>query len=147
MNDVIVPDANVFLEMIYGRPLRAISKRLLTFAIKDEIRLLAPSLLLDEITEVLCGNMDNTDDIRRHFLFLEQLIHKNVLLIAVPTLTVRMKAFEIARCGNPKSGYPELGDSLYHALAIANDAVFLTNDARHVAKVGYLGHVKKLAEY
>ncbi len=29
-----------------------------------------------------------------------------------------MKAIEIARTGNPKSGYPELTDSLYHALAI-----------------------------
>ncbi len=147
MNDVIVPDANVFLEIIYGRPLQGVARLLLTQAIKGEIRLLAPSLLLDEITEVLCGNLDNMTDIRRHLLFLEQLIHKNVLLIAVPTLAVRMKAIETARIGNPKSGYPELGDSLYHALAIINDAVFLTNDARYVAKARHLGHVKKLAEY
>ena len=46
-----------------------------------------------------------------------------------------------------ESGYPELSDSLYHALAIVNDAVFVTNDSKHAAKVNRFGHVKKLADY
>jgi predicted nucleic acid-binding protein len=147
MNNVIVPDANVFLELIYRRRLQAAAEKMLSHAIADEIQLVAPSLLLDEITEVLCGNLDDLLKVQQHLLFLEQLITQKVLLIVVPSPVVRMKAIEIARTGNSKSGYPELSDSLYHALAILNDAVFITNDARHISKVKNLGHVAKLADY
>ncbi len=147
MNKIIVPDANIFLEMIYGRPLQATARQLLSHAITNEIQLVAPSLLLDEITEVLCGNLDHLQKVQQHLLFLEQLVNEKVLLIVVPSLAIRMKAIEIARTGNPKSGYPELSDSLYHALAIVNDAIFVTNDSKHVAKVNRFGHVEKLADY
>ena len=32
-----------------------------------------------------------------------------------------------------ESGYSELSDSLYYALAIVNGAIFVTNDFKHVA--------------
>ena len=147
MNNIVVPDANVFLEMIYGRPLQRTVRQLISHAIGSEIQLVAPSLLLDEITEVFCGNLDDLLEVRKHLLYLEQLVNKKVLLIVVPNLAIRMKAIEIARTGSPKSGYPELSDSLYHALAIAYDAIFVTNDSKHVAKVSKFGHVEKLAEY
>jgi len=147
MNNIIVPDANVFLEMIYGRQLQAMARQLISHAIANEIQLVAPSLLLDEITEVLCGNLDNLQKVQQHLLYLEQLVNEKILLVVVPSLAIRMKAIEIARTGNPKSGYPELSDSLYHALAIVNDAIFVTNDFKHVAKVNRFGHVEKLADY
>jgi predicted nucleic acid-binding protein len=75
------------------------------------------------------------------------LLNEKALLVVVPNLAIRMKAIEIARTGNPKSGYPELSDSLYHALAIVNDAIFITNDFKHVANVNRFGHVEKLADY
>ena len=147
MNNIIVPDANVFLEMIYGRSLQMTARQLISHAIDSEIQLVAPSLILDEITEVFCGNLDDPQVIQQHLLYLEQLVKKEALLIVVPSLAVRMKAIEIARTGNPKGGYPELSDSLYHALAIVNDAIFVTNDSKHVAKVKGFGHVEKLANY
>jgi predicted nucleic acid-binding protein len=147
MNNIIVPDANVFLEMIYGRSLQTTARLLISHAIATEIQLVAPSLFLDEITEVCCGNLDDLQKVRQHLLYLEQLVNEKALLIVVPSLDIRMKAIEIARTGNPKSGYPEFSDSLYHALAIVNDAIFVTNDARHVAKVNKFGHVEKLADY
>jgi predicted nucleic acid-binding protein len=147
MNNIIVPDANVFLEMIYRRSLQRTARQLISHAIASEIQLVAPSLFLDEITEVFCGNLDDLQKVRQHLLYLEQLVNKKALLIVVPSLAIRMKAIEIARTGNPKSGYPELSDSLYHALAIENDAIFVTNDSKHVAKVNRFGHVEKLADY
>ena len=104
-------------------------------------------MFLDEITEVFCGNLDDLQKVRQHLLYLEQLVKEKALLIVVPSLAIRMKAIEIARTGNPKSGYPEFSDSLYHALAIVNDAIFVTNDSKHVAKVNKFGHVEKLADY
>ncbi len=147
MTNILVPDANVFLEMIYGRSLQMTARQLISHAITNEILLVAPSLLLDEIAEVLCGNLDDLKEVRQHLLYLERLVNEKALLIVVPNLAIRMKAIEIARTGNLKSGYPELSDSLYHALAIVNDAIFITNDSKHVAKVSRFGHVEKLADY
>lgn len=141
-----VLDANVFLEYIFGRPLQHISRRLIERAIRKQIRLIVPSLLLDEVTEVLCGNLERSRDIQLHLQYLDHLARELAINIIVPNNRVRMRAIEIARCGNPKSGYPELTDSLYHALAILNDAVFVTNDIRHMRKVSQFGHIMKLAD-
>jgi predicted nucleic acid-binding protein len=147
MNNIIVPDANVYLEMIFGRSLQMTARQLISHAIAGEIQLVAPSLFLDEITEVFYGNLDDRQKVQQHLLYLEQLVNRKSLLIVVPSLAIRMKAIEIARTGNPKSGYPELSDSLYHALAIVNEAIFVTNDSKYVAKVNKFGHVEKLADY
>ncbi len=57
--NLYVPDANVFLEHIYARPLQETSKKLIRDAVLERIQLAVPCLLLDEITEVLCGNMES----------------------------------------------------------------------------------------
>ncbi|MBW2663233.1 MAG: hypothetical protein JRD93_14880 [Deltaproteobacteria bacterium] len=57
MNNIIVPDANVFLEIIYGRQLQATARQLISHAIANEIQLVAPSLLLErEIRKVVILN-------------------------------------------------------------------------------------------
>ena len=144
-NNHYVLDANVFLEYIYGRPLKHHSQQLIKDAILKKIKILIPSILLDEVTEVLCGNLDDIEDVQKHLNYIEHLAKEEVINIVVPNCDVRMKAIEIARTGNPKSGYPELTDSLYHALAILNGAVFVTNDKKHVSKVKQFGHIQKLS--
>ena len=147
MNNIIVPDANVFLEMIYSRSLQMTARQLISHAIANEIQLVAPSVFLDEITEVFCGTLEDLQKVQQHLHYLEQLVNEKALLIVVPSHAIRMKAIQIARTGNSKSGYPELSYSLYHALAILNDAIFVTNDSKHVAKVLKFGHVEKLVDY
>ncbi len=117
-NNSYVLDANVFLEYIYDRLFKEHSKKILQDAILGKIQILVPSQLLDEITEVLCGNIDNLEKVKKHLEYIEKLTKQEVLHIIVPNTDVRMKAIEIARTGNPKGGYPEITDSLYHALAI-----------------------------
>ena len=119
-NNRYVPDANVFLEYIYGRPLQNNAKQILKDAILEQIQIIVPSLVLDEITEVLCGNLDDIklDDIKEvehHLRYIEKLAKQEILQIVVPNIKVRIKAIEMARTGNKKSGYPELTDCLYHA--------------------------------
>ena len=143
-NKKFVLDANVFLEYIFGRSLRNNSQQLIKDAILNKIEIIVPSLLLDEITEVLCGNLDNIEDVKKHLKYIEHLATEGAISIIVPNCNVRMKAIEIARTGNRKSGYPELTDSLYHALAILNGAIFITNDKKHINKVKKFGHIQNL---
>ncbi len=146
-NDRYVLDANVFLEYIYSRDLKEHSKKIIEDAILRKIQILAPSLLLDEITEVLCGNLDNLEEAEYHLKYIEKLAKQGAIQIFVPNTEVRMKAIEIAMTGNSKSDYLELTDSLYHALAILNDAVFITNDLKHISKAKKFSHIEELSEY
>ncbi len=146
-NRSYVLDANIFLEYIFNRTLQGKAKKILQDAILEQIQIIVPSLILDEITEVLCGNMNNITDVELHLKYIEKMAEAGVLNIIVPNCKTRMKAVELARTGNIKSGYPELTDCLYHALAIINDAIFITNDKRHISKVLHFGHIAKLSDY
>lgn len=57
------------------------------------------------------------------------------------------RAETIARHGNKKAGYPSLQDSLYHALAIATDGIFVTADRRHLDKTKNFKHAISLQEW
>jgi hypothetical protein len=54
--------------MIYGRSLQTTARQLISHAIASEIQLVAPSLFLDEITEVFCGNLDDLQKVRQYLL-------------------------------------------------------------------------------
>ena len=146
-NNQYVLDANVFLEYIYCRSLHDNAKQILKDAILEQIQIIVPSLVLDEITEVLCGNLDDIKEVERHLKYIEKLAKQEILQIVVPNTEVRMKAIELARIGNEKSGYPELTDCLYHALAILSNAIFITNDKKHISKVKEFGHIQELSCY
>ena len=146
-NNQYVLDANVFLEYIYCRSLQEKAKQILQDAILERIQIIVPSLALDEITEVLCGNLNDILKIKRHLTYIKKLADEEVLNIVVPNIDVRIKAIEMARIGNKKSGYPEFTDSLYHSLAILNNAIFITNDKKHISKVKSFGHIQELSCY
>jgi len=146
-NKLYVLDANVFLEYIFDRSLCEISKQIIRGAILEEIEIILPSLMLDEITEVLCANLNSIEELESHLRYIEKLAKEEIIKIVVPNTEVRMKAIEIARVGHKKSGYPELTDSLYHSLAILNNAVFITNDKKYISKVKSIGHIQELSWY
>ncbi len=142
-----VLDTNVFLEYIYDRSLQNIAKQIMQDGILEKIQIIIPSLVLDEITEVLCGNMDDVANVKKHLQYVEKITKAKILNITVPNTNIRMKAIELARSGNKKSDYPELTDCLYHSLAIMSNAVFITNDQKHIAKVKHFGSIMELSAY
>lgn len=100
-------DANVFLEYIYGRELQDIARQLISQAIIGKVEIIIPSLALDEISEVLCGNMNDIEQVTHHLRYLEKLVLEGILKIVVPTTKIRVQAIRMARHGNKKRGYPE----------------------------------------
>ena len=88
--------------------------------------------------------MNDLDQVATHLHYLEELIEEGILKVVVPTTKVRLQAIGMARHGSKKSGYPEFTDSLYHALAILNEATFITNDKKHYAKVKSFGYIRVL---
>jgi len=146
-NKIYVLDANVFLEYMFNRSLQEKSRDIIRDSILENIEIILPSLVLDEITEVLCGTVNDINIVDRHLRYIEKLAKEEIVKIVVPNTDVRMKAVEIATAGNKKSGYPEFTDSLYHSLAIMNKAVFITNDKKYISKVKSFGHIQELSRY
>jgi predicted nucleic acid-binding protein len=91
--------------------------------------------------------MDNLVNIECHLKYYEKLTHSGIINIVVPNSEIRIRAIELARVGKKKSGYAEFTDCLYHALAIENNAIFITNDQRHISKMKDFGHIVGLRDY
>ena len=71
----------------------------------------------------------------------------NVVTYEKPSTLTWLKAEEIARSGNTKSGFPSMYDSIYQALAIEHNGIFITADKKHYEKAKKHGHVLLLNEW
>ena len=67
--------------------------------------------------------------------------------VAEPDREDLILAETIARTPAPGGGYPDLFDSIYHAMAINRRGTFVTADRRHAAKAASFGAVKLLADW
>ncbi len=56
------------------------------------------------------------------------------------------QALQIASLGHRKSGYPSIYDTIFHAIAIVDEATMVTADRRYFRKVEKLGHIILLEE-
>ncbi len=141
-----VIDANVPFEYIFEREQKEKTVEILRKAASEEILLIAPSIIGDEIANVLHGCFKDVGDIEKHLEFMEKLVESQIITVVIPNRSTYLKAIEICRDGNEKSGYPSLSDSIYHALAIENEATFITSDGRHYSKAKQFGHIELLKE-
>ena len=69
------------------------------------------------------------------------------LRLLEPSRQVMTLAETIASTGHEKSGFPDVYDSIYHALALELSATFVTADRRHFAKAKQFGHMELLSEW
>jgi len=138
MIDRVVLDSNVLIKLFKEEHDSHHAKALLTMLLEKEISIIAPQLLVTETIDVCLYEKVATIDLLNNF-FSALLVEA----IELPKMSVRLfkKACELVDCGHPKSGYPSINDSLYHAYAITYDAVFITADKRHEAKTRGLGGI------
>jgi predicted nucleic acid-binding protein len=64
-----------------------------------------------------------------------------------PSAEELKKAEAIATMKTPAYGFPQLKDSIYHAMAIMRGGTFLTADRRHFERTRELGGIQLLADW
>ena len=63
------------------------------------------------------------------------------MTVVIPNLSIWKKTQDITRDGHKNSGFPSMYDSIYHAMAIEADGVFVTADKKHFAKTKQHGNI------
>lgn len=142
MNGIIV-DANVVAKTLIDEIDSAQALALLRTCVTTKIPLSAPELLKYELVQV---GLKKQLDLQQLINLLENSIITLITLQA-PSQIIWHKAGEIAQQGHVKSGYPSIYDSIYHAMAIVNNGLFVTADKRHYQKAQHFGHIALLADW
>jgi predicted nucleic acid-binding protein len=140
---IVVPDASVFNKLFLDEPDRHHAADLFAHCIKAEIDLMAPDILRYEVMSVAMR-------FGIPFAFVHDIldIHRSAgLRLIEPSLKVLQRAETIATSGHEKSGYPDLHDSIYHALALELGGIFVTADRRHFAKARAFGGIALLENW
>ncbi len=140
---MIVVDASVFAKLLIEEPDSHLVRSRISAAIEARENLLAPTLLIQEALLVALrwsvstlATLDMVEALKAAGFAFEEPKRREYEL-----------ACDIARHGNPKSGYPQLQDAIYHAMAIARGGVLVTADRRHIAKAASFGSLKLLADW
>ncbi len=136
-----VIDSSVFNKLYLDEADRDKSQQLFIQAAESDVKLLAPDLLYLEVinTAQRCGVPIDS---------VVGLLDAQQYLIDIRAVnnTERKKAIEILANGHVKSGYSSIYDALFHAMALCNNAVFVTADNRHYTKTKMLGNICLLSK-
>lgn len=88
-----------------------------------------------------CMRVKETTDAETVCHFFKELMAFNLSFVPLTGALID-KTLAITKDGHEKSGYPTFNDSMYHAIAITEDALFITADKRHYEKTSQLGNIK-----
>lgn len=136
-----VIDSSVFNKLYLDEADRDKAQQLFIQAAEGDVMLLAPDLLYLEVVNTAqhCGvPIESVVDLLEAQQYL--------LDMRAVTDEERKQAIKIIANGHAKSGYPSIYDALFHAMALCNNAIFITADKRHYAKTQSLGSIGLLSE-
>lgn len=142
-NRIVVPDANVFVKLLYPEPDSEEAKVFFKTCASTNTKLVAPELFKYEIAEVTRYRQESL----AKTLDLFDMFDRALLTVSAPDRETWLLAEKITHKGHMNSGFPTIYDSIYHALAIKLNAQFLTADKRHYAKAREFGHIKLLSDW
>lgn len=139
MNKVVL-DANVFLKIFKDEDDSSRTKELLARLAKSITPILAPAVV---VNETLHACERDKLDVETACHFFKELMAFNLSFVPLTGALID-KTLAITKDGHEKSGYPTFSDSMYHATAITEDALFITADKRHYEKTRHLGNIELL---
>lgn len=142
-SSLIVLDANVAVKLLHAEPDTDQAKQVIADCLGRGIKILVPEHFLYEVVAV-CHRVDvSVDDV----LLLFDKLRGSILTVVSPRPETWRKAQEIARDGTPQSGFPSLYDSIYQAVALEAEGLFVTADHRHAAKAHQHGGISLLKDW
>ena len=142
-----VVDTSVLAKVFLAEPERELVDELLQASIEGNVTLLAPSLLLYELNNVLVSNGIRGDEYAEAIASLMRWVRAKVIDIAEVNEERLRQAEAIASVDTQGQGHISSFDATFHALALMRDATFLTSDQTYVRKTkSLLGSVELLQD-
>ena len=138
-----VLDASVAAKAFLDEEDSPAARELMTQTVRNRQVFAVPTLFR---TELIRAAYVSENEIALALDFFER-ASENLFKVFEPTDTIWRRAQEICRTGHPKSGYPSLYDSLYHAMALELGGTFITADRKHYAKAAQHGGISMLADF
>ncbi len=143
MNTPLILDSGVYAKIFLQEEGRGDVIALLNHIGENDTPVLCPDIFLYEVLSIAA---QNNFPLTKALAAIRD-FEKSYLTIATPTAHQLDLAMHMAETGHPKSGFPSIYDSTYHAMAVSVDGVFVTADKRHVAKAGQYGNVVLLGDW
>ncbi|MGB8817601.1 MAG: type II toxin-antitoxin system VapC family toxin [Rhizobiaceae bacterium] len=143
MPDIVVLDSCVFNKIFLLEDDRSDAIEFLDFARTSDLRLVAPSLFLYEVLAVAAPSPFGAE---AALGLIREFQNAGFEITDLNDETVK-QAIVIANSGHQKTGFPTFYDSSYHALALEIGGIFLTSDAKHLAKAASHGSVVLLRDW
>lgn len=139
----LILDASILAKLFRDEPDSPLAEAVVLHCARRRLVHMAPGLALYEVLSVALHYGVPFDlpikiiaDLRKAgFQFVE------------PSAEELRKAEFIATTKSHTHGFPQLKDSIYHAMAIARDGTFLTADKRHFDRTKALGNIQMLADW
>ena len=139
----IILDACVAAKTFIDEPDSQEAVNLIISCVKENIQITAPDIFKYEIAQIAVKKSVPLDKVLTLF---EEAIFK-LIDMQTPNRFIWLQGEYICRNGHEKSGFPTMYDSVYHAMAIINDGVFITSDKRHYEKTKSFGHIALLKDW
>lgn len=111
-------------------------------AASHEFELQAPDLLYIEVISTANSYKLPIE----HIIRLLDFQTRHLMPLRPLSRTEMRKAIEITQQGHPQSGYPSIYDSVFHAMAICNNAILVTADRRHYEKTRQWKNIMQLRD-
>ena len=133
----IILDANIGIKILHSESDSEVAQKFLQACITENRKFFVPEHFLYELVNV-CQRLGVQIT---NALKLFEAMKGSLLTIMTPEYSTWLLAEKIAKEGHQKSGFPTMYDSIYHALAIETNGVFVTADKRHFAKAERFFHI------
>lgn len=140
---MLILDASILAKLFRDEPDSSAAEAVLVHCARHRLVHKAPSLALYEVLSVALHYSVPFDIPIRIIADLG----KAGFELVEPGGEELRKAESIATTKSQAYGFPELKDSIYHAMAIVRGGIFLTADKRHFQKTRTLGNVQLLADW
>ena len=142
MNTVVV-DAKAITKTFTKEPDSQVALDFLRACVSERVQIVAPDLILYEVAQIAVKIGIPLDQVIS--LFEDHI--STLIELKTPDRFAWLQSEKICQSGHEKSGFPSMYDSIYHAMAIIEDGVFLTADRRHHAKSKEFGHIALLKDW